>query len=210
MSTRSSGRELAFLAIGQISKSTVLSSEELILAATRTLKGLAKNQLKRVQKDLKILGEYFFLQQSQEQQSDETPVSLQELHNNVAKLELACFEVLESLELPELLNQKQEAFDFAAYLVDSYRSNKAQIHEIVSNALESERIQKGKGWSLDRVIAIDRTLLKLATTEILFNRDIPMAVLMDETVNLADKYGTEQSPRFVNGVLADIHRSLQG
>ena len=59
-------------------------------------------------------------------------------------------------------------------------------------------------WSLDRMPVIDRTLLRMATYELLYRPDVPAAVTISEAVELAKQYSTEESGRFVNGVLASI------
>ncbi len=61
-------------------------------------------------------------------------------------------------------------------------------------------------WTLTRMPAVDRALLRLATWEILFNPNVPTAVAIDEAVDLASELSTDDSPRFVNGVLGKIAR----
>jgi N utilization substance protein B len=56
-------------------------------------------------------------------------------------------------------------------------------------------------WRLDRLAAVDRNILRLAMFELLFSRETPHAVIIDEAIEIAKKYGAEESPRFINGVL---------
>jgi N utilization substance protein B len=56
-------------------------------------------------------------------------------------------------------------------------------------------------WRLERLAAVDRNILRLALYELLFNHDTPYAVVIDEAIEIAKRYGAEDSPRFVNGVL---------
>jgi N utilization substance protein B len=60
------------------------------------------------------------------------------------------------------------------------------------------------GWTIDRMPAVDRALLRLGTWEILFNDDVPDAVAVDEAVELARSLSTDESPQFVNGLLGRI------
>jgi N utilization substance protein B len=60
------------------------------------------------------------------------------------------------------------------------------------------------GWTIDRMPAVDRALLRLGTWEILFNDDVPDAVAVDEAVELARSLSTDDSPQFVNGLLGRI------
>jgi len=64
-------------------------------------------------------------------------------------------------------------------------------------------------WSLGRLPAVDRQLLRLGAYELLERREIPVAVVIDEAVELAKQYSTEESGRYVNGVLAAIARELR-
>jgi transcription antitermination protein NusB len=61
-------------------------------------------------------------------------------------------------------------------------------------------------WRLPRLTAIDRSILRLATTELLALPDVPTKVAIHEAIRLAERYGTEESPRFVNGVLDAVAR----
>lgn len=60
------------------------------------------------------------------------------------------------------------------------------------------------GWAIERMPAVDRCILRLATYELVAEPSVPLAVVIDEAVELAKEYSTEDSPRFVNGVLAAI------
>jgi N utilization substance protein B len=59
-------------------------------------------------------------------------------------------------------------------------------------------------WALDRMPAVDRQLLRLGTYELIAEPTVPVAVVIDEAVDLAKTFSTEESGRFVNGVLAAI------
>lgn len=59
-------------------------------------------------------------------------------------------------------------------------------------------------WTVDRMPVVDRTLLRMATFELLERADVPTGVVISEAVELAKRYSTEESGRFVNGVLAAI------
>ena len=71
---------------------------------------------------------------------------------------------------------------------------------------EVDRLVGGQaaGWRLERMPAIDRQVLRLATVELLEHPEVPTAVVLDEAVELAKGYSTEDSGRFVNGVLAAL------
>lgn len=62
--------------------------------------------------------------------------------------------------------------------------------------------EKAVGWNVSRMGKVDVTLLRLAVYEVLFDEDVPTRVAINEAVELAKKFGQEESPAFVNGVLA--------
>ena len=63
---------------------------------------------------------------------------------------------------------------------------------------------RSRGWTLQRMPVIDRTVMQMATFELMERPDVPRAVVLDEAVSLAKRYSTDDSGRFVNGVLAAI------
>jgi N utilization substance protein B len=79
--------------------------------------------------------------------------------------------------------------------------------EILRGVVESlsdvdETIRRAStNWRLERMTRVDRNLLRLATWELLYCKDLPRAVILDEAVELAKRFGTEESSSFVNGVL---------
>lgn len=97
-------------------------------------------------------------------------------------------DVLEALAVP--------ADAFAVTLVTGVGTNAAEIDAVVSH--------HAAGWAIDRMPAIDRALLRLATFELIHLPEIPVAVVIDEAVELAKGYSTEDSGRYVNGVLAAV------
>ena len=99
------------------------------------------------------------------------------------------------------------------------RENQSAIHgyalEIISGYLEhatqiDTQIQAlSDDWKLDRMPAVDRSLLRLAAWEILFNPEIPDAVAISEAVELGKQFSTEESGKFINGLLGRLSRANQ-
>jgi len=65
-------------------------------------------------------------------------------------------------------------------------------------------IEHVEGWTLPRMPAVDRAILRIAVYELIWSDDVPTAVAVDEAVELAKSLSTDNSPRFVNGVLGPI------
>ncbi len=81
-------------------------------------------------------------------------------------------------------------------------------HQIKIDILIREHVEK---WELDRIAVLDRLILRQAICEILFFPDIPPKVTINEAIEIAKKYSTEKSDKFINGVLdAVIHRQVVG
>lgn len=89
-----------------------------------------------------------------------------------------------------------EDYKFISELVSLYAQNQNQINEIINSKL--------KGYTPERVYRIDRAILAIAITEMLFYKQTPFKVIINEAVEIAKKYSTEKSYSFVNGVLKAI------
>jgi len=90
---------------------------------------------------------------------------------------------------------------YAMELFEGVMANERRIDELVG--------EKARSWSVNRMPVIDRQLLRLATFELMCRPDIPYAVVIDEAVELAKEYSTEDSSRFVNGILSALGRELR-
>ncbi|MPV37994.1 transcription antitermination factor NusB [Georgenia subflava] len=106
-------------------------------------------------------------------------------------------------ELLELLEQRmhvtvaQGSFpQYAVDIVEGVAAHRAELDELLSTY--------SQGWSLDRMPTVDRCILRLGAWELLHNDDVPDAVAVDEAVHLAAELSTDDSPGFVNGLLARL------
>ena len=85
---------------------------------------------------------------------------------------------------------------YVTTLVTEVDARSGQIDALVGEA--------AIGWDLDRMAVVDKNVLRLATAELLACDDVPVAVILNEAVELASAFSTDDSGRFVNGVLATI------
>jgi N utilization substance protein B len=88
--------------------------------------------------------------------------------------------------------------DYTVTLVQGVAERLGRIDELISTYSE--------GWTLDRMPAVDRNVLRLAVHEVLWADDVPDAVAISEALNLVRDLSTDESPVFVNGVLGNIVR----
>jgi len=77
-------------------------------------------------------------------------------------------------------------------------------------ALDRQIAEAATHWRLDRIAPVDRTILRLGAYELAAEQQTPAAVVLDEAVELAKRFGEEDSPSFVNGVLDAIRRRVRG
>ena len=111
--------------------------------------------------------------------------------------DLAVDELLEEDKITEEEDKDYvEDYKFISELVSLYAQNQNQINEIINSKL--------KGYTPERVYRIDRAILAIAITEMLFYKQTPFKVVINEAVEIAKKYSTEKSYSFVNGVLKAI------
>jgi N utilization substance protein B len=88
--------------------------------------------------------------------------------------------------------------DYSVELVEGVTGNLGPIDEVLG--------EHSEGWSVDRMPPVDRAVLRLALYELIVRDDVPDAVVIDEAVELAKSLSTDESPRFVNGVLGRVLR----
>jgi transcription antitermination protein NusB len=86
--------------------------------------------------------------------------------------------------------------EYAESIVRGVAENRARIDEVIS--------RHSHGWPLERMPAVDRAILRIAVYELLAGGDVPPIVAVDEAVQAAKLLSTDDSPRFVNGVLGAI------
>ena len=98
------------------------------------------------------------------------------------------------------LDAEPEVEVFARELVDGVAAHGERIDALIAASAEH--------WRLPRLSRVDLSLLRLATFELLARADIPASVTIDEAIEIARRFGSEDSPAFVNGVLDHIAQVL--
>ncbi len=106
--------------------------------------------------------------------------------------EIVAAEALRAASEPD----RETSWLYARDIVDGVVENLEKIDEVIS--------QNSRGWTLERMPAVDRAIVRCAAWEILFNPDIPAGVATSEAVSLAGELSTEESSGFVNGLLSTI------
>jgi transcription antitermination factor NusB len=93
---------------------------------------------------------------------------------------------------------QQAVIDYTKVLLSGVR----QYKEVIDNWVE----QASEHWRPGRITYVDRNILRIGAYEMLFSRDVPVKVAIDEAIELGKKYGSEDSREFINGVLDKLMR----
>jgi N utilization substance protein B len=100
-----------------------------------------------------------------------------------------------------LARQVVPPVEYARVLVTGVDEHVDEIDDLLRGA--------ARGWTLERMAALDRALLRIATYELAHRPDVPTGAVVTEAVELAKQYSTEDSSRFVNGILGALARDLR-
>jgi transcription antitermination factor NusB len=95
----------------------------------------------------------------------------------------------------------EETRSFASALVHGTTSRHAEVDKIIAQYTEH--------WDLDRMAVVDRNILRLAVYELLDQQSVPPKVAINEAIEIAKKFGTGESSRFINGILDRVHKELR-
>lgn len=92
--------------------------------------------------------------------------------------------------------ENEKIREFAEEIVKGVSENIEKIDKMIASV--------SLNWDLERMSYIDRNILRIGTYEILFRKDIPNVVSINECIEISKKYGDEDSPKFINGILHKI------
>ena len=97
-------------------------------------------------------------------------------------------------------SSQEDVANFMKELVVSLIDKMEEIDEIIQKFSDH--------WILDRMTVIDRNILRMGTCELLFNFSTPPKVVINEAIDIAKKYGNEDSPEFINGILDKVYNEI--
>lgn len=212
MQARRAARELALILFSQLDKKINTYNdadfEEIILKSVRTLTNNASDELQITSSALFEIKEFIENYQGEHPsnlarplETSDLPVPLpmtSDMIGRIDELINISDKALSALEIAEM-TALEESSDVKAYIMKiakDYREN---------NEFIDGQIQKfAFGWDIDRLVKIDKDILRIAICELVFIKDAPLKVVIDEAVELAKKYSTEDSASFVNGILGKV------
>jgi N utilization substance protein B len=212
MQARRASRELALILFSQFEKEITHYSrkdfENIMLKSVRILSNSASEDLKLTVGSLidikSALDDYeaeHEINLSRPLGAKNKPVQIPMTDEMIAKvdkmLDVAEKAIL-ALEIAEFttLENQSEVKNYTIEIAEQFKIN----HKDVDNEIQ----KYANGWDISRLVKIDKDILRIAITELLFIKDTPIKVVVDEAVELAKKYSTEDSSSFVNGILAKV------
>lgn len=95
-------------------------------------------------------------------------------------------------------NCPEESFDFAARLAETTMKQLSMIDELI--------VKHAQNWRIERISSVDKAILRMGIAELLFFKDVPASVTLNEVVELSKDFGEADSPSFINGILDPISR----
>lgn len=106
----------------------------------------------------------------------------------------------ETFKDPIFSNTQPECREYALTLVNGVKTHKTQLDEIISGL--------SKNWKIERIALIDIIILRIALFEIIhLNKEVPAVVAINEAIELAKKFSTRDSGKFINGILDKYYKS---
>lgn len=212
MQARRAARELAFILFSQFDKKITNYSREdlqdIILKSVRILTSSATDELKIALGALVSMRDQIENYEADAEENLRRPIGaanipvpipmtsdmtgrINEMINIAEKSMLA-------LEIAEFttLDSQHDVKNYAIQIADYFQKNHEEVDEIIQKYT--------KNWDLGRLVKMDKDILRIAIVELLYIKDAPMKVVVDEALELAKKYSTEDSAAFINGVLAKV------
>jgi transcription antitermination protein NusB len=198
MQPRRIARELALLSSSQLPQKTErLANQELqgiLLFAIRTLTGEVQDALETAATELKRSNERLL---SSETRASDVQSAHAMVSEAISLTQSAVNRLGMAVELPELIQlaNQQEVRSYALDILYALLEHRQQIDETLEQALVD--------WQLRRLANLDRQILRIAVAEIWY-LEVPQQVAINEAIELAKRYSTEDGHRFVNGVMRRV------
>lgn len=212
MQARRAARELAFILFSQLNEKinnyNKENTDDLILKSVRILTENAQDNLKISLGTLIDTKNRIEDYESEHQTNLNRPIgaaniavpmpSTKDVLEKIEEMIDVAEKSVMALEVAEFvtLDSQNEVKNYAMQIVEQYNLHHDEIDDLIS--------KHAQGWDFDRLVKMDKDILRIAICELLFINGTPMKVAVDEALELAKKYSTEDSSAFINGILAKI------
>ncbi len=212
MQARRAARELAFILFSQFEKSVAKYSKEdlndIILKSVRVLTDSANSDLKLSLGKLVDFKNKMVDYEAEHEinlnrpmDASNIPVPLPKTSDMIERIDEitdVAEKALLALEIAEFttLDSQSDVKDYAIRIVEEFQSHGAEVDDVIK--------KHSKNWDIERLVKMDKDILRIAIIELLYIQDAPMKVVVDEALELAKKYSTDDSYSFINGILAKV------
>ena len=212
MQARRAARELAFILFSQFDKKITNYSkddlENIILKSVRILTSNASDELKIAVGALIDMKNRIDDYEAEHETNLNRPLEVanlpvplpmtSDMSGRIEEMIDIAEKALLALEIAEFttLESQNDVKNYAIKIAELFQKNHTDVDKYIQ--------QYSKGWDIDRLVKMDKDILRIAIVELLYIKDAPMKVVVDEALELAKKYSTDDSSAFVNGVLAKV------
>lgn len=212
MQARRAARELAFILFSQFDKKitnyTREDLQDIILKSVRILTSTATDELRTALGALVAMRDQIENYEADAEENLKRPIGAanipvpipmtSDMTGRINEMIDIAEKSMLALEIAEFttLDSQHDVKNYAIQIADFFQKNHEEIDEIIQ--------KYAKNWDLGRLVKMDKDILRIAIVELLYIKDAPMKVVVDEALELAKKYSTEDSAAFINGVLAKV------
>lgn len=211
MQARHAARELALILFSQLDTIQNLNKwdfQDIILKSVRTLTNNSIDELNTSANTILEIKEFINEYEANHPKNLERPLEVSDIpvsipmtsdmKNYLDELLNISEKTMLALEIAEMatLEENSDVKEYITKIANAFKDNKDSI---------DEQIKKfASGWDINRLVKMDKDILRIAICELLYVQDAPVKVVIDEAVELAKKYSTDDSSSFVNGILAKV------
>ena len=211
MQARRAARELALILFSQMDTIENLNKwdfQDIVLKSVRTLTNNSADELKSATTSILKMKEYIEEYESNHTTNLERPIEVSnvpvpmpmtsDMQGRLDDLLNIAEKTMLALEIAEMatLEENSDVKEYIVKIANAFKANKNTI---------DEQIKKfAFGWDINRLVKMDKDILRIAICELLYVQDAPLKVIIDEALELAKKYSTDDSAAFVNGILGKV------
>ena len=212
MQARRAARELAFILFSQYKKKIANYSkddlQDIILKSVRNLTSNASDELKIALGALIDMRDKIDTYEAEHETNLNRPIGVanipvplpmtSDMTGRINEMIDIAEKAMLALEIAEFttLDSQNEVKEYAIEIAEQFQKHHKEIDDIIQ--------KHARNWDLQRLVKMDKDILRIAIVELLYIKDAPMKVVVDEALELAKKYSTDDSASFINGILAKV------
>ena len=212
MQARRASRELALILFSQLDNKIINYSEkefeEIVLKSIRVLSNNSTDELKSAVTSLMDIKNKIADYEADSPSNLERPIGVEnkpvplpmtsDLEEKIDTILDIVEKTLLALEVAEIavLDTQDDVKAYVINIAKTYKEHHKEIDDIIQ--------KYSKGWDIDRLVKMDKDILRISIAELLYIKEAPMRVVVDEALELAKKYSTDDSSAFINGILAKV------